>query len=107
MVDGISENTERKEYLSFSNNSLFTVPYVFVSNNKSDFSKGFESITNEKISFIDGYAIEALLKKYKANLKYDVVKNVTDGFKKLSNGDIDIFLVNQATAKYILKQKKI
>jgi PAS domain S-box-containing protein len=106
MVDGISENTERKEYLSFSNNSLFTVPYVFVSNNKSDFSKGFESITNEKISFIDGYAIEALLKKYKANLKYDVVKNVTDGFKKLSNGDIDIFLVNQATAKYILKQKK-
>ncbi len=106
MIDAMAEDADRNKYLNFTKNNLFSIPYVFVSNNKRNLSNGFEDIKNNKISFIDGYAIESTLKNDKPNIKYGVVQNVRDGFKKVSQGKIDIFLVNQASAQYMLNKKE-
>jgi len=106
MVSAMAKSKDREVYANFSKNSIFTIPYVFVSREKSDFSKGFDSIGNKKISFVDGYAIEDIIIKNRADLKYGIVESVSDGFEKLSNNKIDILLLNRATAQYMISKNK-
>ena len=106
MYSGIGEDIKRKKYLNFTKNSIFSTPYVFVSReeDKNDYLETFKVIKNKKVAVVKGYAIESILKEKKPGLPLLTVKNVKEGFWKVRDKEIDIFIVNAATAKYFINR---
>lgn len=107
MYSGIGENSERKQYLQFTKNPIFKSPYVFVSriDDKHDYLETFKTIKNKKIAVVKGYAIDATLQQEKPDLPLIHVKTVKEGFTKLRNKEIDVFIVNATTANYFINRK--
>lgn len=106
MYSGIGENKERKKYLNFSKNAIFKIPYVFVTkkNDKNDYLETFKVIKNKKVSVVENYTIHGILDDNYPNLPLDFVKNVEEGFDKVSKAETDIFIVNAGTAKYYINR---
>lgn len=107
MVSGISSNTKREEYLQFTRNVLFSVPYVFVSHNNNSFSNGFDSMGTQTLAFVKGYAIGEIIEKNHPALTIQTVSSIREGLIKLRNGKIDVLLLNQASAEYELVHKNL
>ncbi len=103
MFSAIGETKERKEYLDFTTQNLLTTPYVFVSRQGDDFIDGFKSISNKKIAVNQNSTIAGILKDNKPNVKLTQLKKTdANGFIKLQNGEIDIFVVNAIKARYYI-----
>ncbi|MCK5776067.1 MAG: transporter substrate-binding domain-containing protein, partial [Bacteroidales bacterium] len=100
MVSTMTITESRKEYLNFTQNTLFTIPYVFVTLAGENYSNGFDALKNKKLAVVKGYAIEGIIEKNYPNQDFHTAHNVQDGFLQLLNREIDVFLVNQATAEY-------
>lgn len=107
MYSGIGENQQRKQYLHFTKNNIFKTPYVFVTrvNDSHDYLEGFKVINNKKVAVVQGYTIHSILKQKLPKLPLLTVNNVKEGFDKVSNKKLDIFIVNAATAKYFINRK--
>jgi len=107
MYSGMGENPERKKYLNFTKNNIFKTPYVFVSraDDKNDYLETFKVIQNKKVAVVQGYTIHGILKENIPKLPLLTVNNIKEGFEKVSNKEIDIFIVNAATAKYFINRK--
>ena len=107
MYSGIGEQSEKLSYVNFSKNAIFKTPYVFVSRleDKNDYLETFQAIENKKIAVVDGYTIHGILKDKKPNIPILTVKNVEDGFEKVRDKTLDVFIVNAATAKYYINAK--
>lgn len=102
MVSAIGITDTRKEYLTFSKKPLFKVPYVLVSRQGEDYLDGFRDAQNKKIATIESSTIQEILSTQRKGVKYSLVKSVKDGFYALQQKDIDLFVVNIATAKYYI-----
>jgi polar amino acid transport system substrate-binding protein len=106
MYSGINQTIEKEKYMRFTHKSVYTTPYVFVTrlDDKSDYFNTFSSLENKKVAVVDGYSIHDILKKEKPNLSIIALKSTKDGFEKLQNKQIDVFIVNAATAKYYINR---
>jgi len=104
MASSMSTNSSRKKYLNFTTNRLFSIPYIFVTRNNDFYADGFNSLGNAKLALVKGYAIEEIVKKEYSSLKYETVSNIKEGFLKLLDKKIDVLLLNQATAEYLIKE---
>ena len=102
MVSAIGVTDKRKEYLTFSKNPLFKTPYVLVSRHGEDYLDGFVDASTKRVATIESSTIEEILHRQRKNVKFSVLKSVKDGFYALQNEDIDVFVVNAATAKYYI-----
>ncbi len=99
MFSAVGMTDERKKYLNFTSNNLLSVPYVFVSRKKENYSNGFKSIKDKKIAVNKGYAIEGLMAKHYSDVNLVLLEDSdNNGFDKLREGDIDIYVVNAAKA---------
>ncbi len=110
MFSGFGETTQRSKYLNYTKNKLYSTPYVFVGRQGEKYIDGLAYVSNEKIAVIKDYGIHGILKEKNPNLKLILMDTPQDGFEQLKNKDIDIFIVNAATAKYyinILGYKKL
>lgn len=107
MYSAIGENEDKKAYLNFTKNTIFKTPYVFVSrvDDKSDYLETFQAIKNKKVAVVDGYTIHGILKDKKPNISILTVKNLSEGFEKVRDKTLDIFIVNAATARYFINTK--
>jgi len=107
MYSAIGENEEQKKYVNFTKNVIFKTPYVLVSraNDKNDYLETFQAIENKKVAVVDNYTIHTILKDKKPNTSILTVKNLKEGFDKVRNKSLDIFIVNAATAKYFINTK--
>ncbi|MCD6190589.1 MAG: transporter substrate-binding domain-containing protein, partial [Sulfurimonas sp.] len=76
MVSSISINYTKKEDLNFTTNTLFSVPYVFVSHNNDYFADGFNSLNSAKLALVKGYAIEEIVQSEYPDLKFKTVSNI-------------------------------
>jgi len=104
MISTLTKTKSRMKYLNYTQNSLFTVPHVFVTHKGENYTNGFSALTNKKVAVVEGYAIEGILKSNHPNLNFITVHNIQDGFLQLLDKKIDIFLLNQATAEYTLNK---
>ena len=102
MFSGLGETKERKKYVDFTDEYLFSTPYVFVSRQGEDYINGFSDIKNKRISVIHDSTIEGILKKTYPNTKLISFKTELKSFEKLQNNEIDVFIVNAATARYYI-----
>ena len=105
MISALAKTEERSKYADFTKNVIFRVPNVFVARKKDDFSNGFADIKGKKIAVIANYAVESMVKHDKPKLSLEEVDNVVEGLKKLKDGEIDLFVLNLATAGYYLDQE--
>ncbi len=103
MYSGVGNTAERREYMNFPPTPIFTTNYVFISRQGEDYANGFAAIQGKKIAVVDGYTIHGIMKEHKPNISLTLLKATTDGFTQLLSNEIDVFLVNAATAKYFLK----
>ncbi|NPA65827.1 MAG: transporter substrate-binding domain-containing protein, partial [Epsilonproteobacteria bacterium] len=106
MISAMAETQERKKYVNFTKNSVFSIPYVIVSLKGKEYSDGFDSLQGKNVAFVSGYVIEDTLKKEAYDFKHHHVKNVFEGMQKLVSGEVDALLVNLATANYFLNQQE-
>ena len=103
MISVMSISESRKKFTNFTENTLFSIPYVFVSRNGDDFSQGFSSLKDVKVAVIKNYTIEEIIKEDFPEMPYQTVSNMKEGFSKLLDGKIDVFILNQASAQYHIK----
>ena len=61
-------------------------------------------VKNKKVALVDGYSIEAIIKDNRTDTDFYSVKTVKEGFDKVRNREIDIFIVNAATARYYINR---
>ncbi|XOB63097.1 transporter substrate-binding domain-containing protein [Campylobacterota bacterium DY0563] len=106
MFSGVNETKEKKEYMNFTKKNIFEAPYVLVVRNsdKTDYFKKLNEISNKKISVVNNYAIQNILKEaYPESIIY-ASKNTKTAFKNIQEGKYDILVVNAATAKYYINR---
>jgi len=103
MYSAVGITKERKKTMNFTNHSLLTSPYIFVSRKNENFINGFEDLQDKKIAVNANSTIYSILKENKPNIKLELL-NKTDenGFVKLRNNEIDVYVVNAAKAKYYI-----
>jgi serine phosphatase RsbU (regulator of sigma subunit)/ABC-type amino acid transport substrate-binding protein len=106
MISAMAETSERKKYVNFTQNSVFSIPYVVVGLKGVDYSSGFDALKGKKLAFVGGYVIEETLKEKHKDLEYTEVTNVVEGLDKILKGEIDALLINLATANYFLRQRE-
>ena len=104
MISAMSISQSRNEFSNFTKNTLFSIPYIFISRNGDNFSQGFSSIQEVKVAVIKSYAIEEIIKEDYPDLAYKNVSSLKEGFLQLIDGKIDVFILNQASAQYHMKR---
>jgi len=106
MYSGVGITDERKTYMNFTEKNIFSTPYVFVSRHGEDYLEGFNDLENRKIAVVDGYTIHGIMTESQPETPLVLLKNAQEGFDKLLDNEIDIFLVNTVTAKFFTGQEK-
>ena len=102
MLSDIGETKERKKYLNFTSNSLYSAPFVFVVRENESYLNGFDDTKDKKIAVYENSTIHGILKDKKSDLKINFIKNDQDGFDAIQNKKYDVFIVNSTTAKYYI-----
>ena len=103
MYSAVGITKEREETMNFTNNSLLTTPFVFVSRKNENFTNGFKDLKDKKIAVNENSTIHGILKENKPNIKLLQLKKIDEnGFIKLQKKEIDIYVVNATKAKYYI-----
>jgi len=104
MYSAVGITDERKTYMNFTKESLFSAPYVFVTRKGEDYFNGFDKIQGKIISVNTNSTIQGIIEKDRPNLKLRLLKiEDEDGFIMLEKEKIDIYVVNAVKAEYYLK----
>jgi len=108
MYSAVGVTEERKSYMNFSEKTLFSTPYVFVSRQEENFVDGFKRFEAEpvtqKLAVVGNYTIHGIMQKNKADISLVLLNGTEEGFDKLLSKEIDVFLVNTVTAKYFINK---
>lgn len=107
MFSGVNISKNLDPYMKYTSNSIYSAPYVFVAreSDKSEYFDGFDAVIDKKVGVVGGYYIDTLLKENNHNIKYQTVKNVKEGFEKVQKSELDVMIVNLATAKYFINHE--
>lgn len=100
MLSGLGETTERKQFLNFTNNTLYSTPFVFVSRDGEDYPTGFADAKGKKIGVLVDSTIHGIMDERMPDINLINVANPEEGFERLSKGKLDILLINADTANY-------
>jgi len=106
MYSGINQTDEKSTYMQFTKKSIYKTPYVFVTraNDNSDYFETFDALKNKRVAVVEDYSIHDTLKKEQPLLPLLTVKSTKEGFEKIKNNSMDVFVVNAATAKYYINR---
>ena len=101
MYSAINESEEILKYMDFTTRNLFDIPFAFVTraDDKSDYFNVFDALEGKTIAVVEGYPIEDMIRDERPDIELITVKNMTEGFEKLRNGEIDVFCEDIVTAK--------
>lgn len=99
-----AKTPEREKYLNFTSTYL-ALPYVMVTTMEKPFTENTALLKGEKIGVVKGYEIAERLKKIYPNLTVVEVKSISDGLKKVENGQLYGYIDNLVvTTSYIQKE---
>jgi len=107
MYSAVIPNTQRENYMNFSHKDIYRYKSVFVikKSNELNFKNIPQDLKELKIGLVKGNALGTLLKTEYPELNYYDLSTTHDGFTKLQNEEIDLFCVNEITAKYFINKK--
>ncbi|MBT8440216.1 MAG: transporter substrate-binding domain-containing protein [Gammaproteobacteria bacterium] len=107
MFSAITVSDERKNYLNFTQQDIYTYPAALITqfddkNVYLDFEKDFES---KKIGIVKDSGLGKYIEETKPDYHYVYVDSTQDGFTRLADKEIDFFAINTVTAKYFIEKK--
>jgi len=107
MYSAVIETDDRKKYMDFTSKNIFKYYGCLVVRNNSDIKikNVAEDLKGKKIGITKGNALSQFMKQKYPNFDYIEVSSTQDGFKKLKQKLIDVYVVNIVTANYYIKNK--
>lgn len=99
-----AKTPDREKYLDFTS-AYLTLPYVMVTTMEKPFSENIALLKGEKIGVVKGYEIVNRLKFNYPALDIVEVESISDGLKKIENGEIYGYIDNlMVVSSYIQKE---
>lgn len=106
LVTSTARSSEREKFL------IFTAPYTYMdyvafvrSDQNTDFFE--HDLVNMKTAVIRNYAAQDILGEKYPDISLILVNNVEDGFIKLKNSEVDVFIASTGQAFRVVNDKNI
>jgi len=93
------ETKERKKYMNFTT-PYFFIPLIIVTKPNVTFVDNLTILKGKKIGIVKGYAFNEIFRKKYPELNIVDVKNVDDGLKRVSSGELFGFIGTIASVGY-------
>ncbi|MFP4485665.1 MAG: transporter substrate-binding domain-containing protein [Campylobacterales bacterium] len=97
------QTPSRLEYMDFTE-PYVSFPFVIATKNDKLFVENIESILDEKLSIVEGYAYAEILKNRYPNLEWVYVKNIDEGLRKVQDGEVYGYIGALATVAYNIQK---
>ena len=107
MYSAVLETKDRKTYMDFTKKYIFKYfgGLVVRKNDNQKYIDFKKDLVGKKIGLTKGNALGTYMRRKYPNLNYIDVTSTSDGFKKLRDHNIDIFVVNIVTGQYYINNK--
>ncbi|MGL4368144.1 MAG: ATP-binding protein, partial [Spirochaetota bacterium] len=105
IVPVIVDTPERRNFAYFTKPFL-DIPVVIITSRRIKGTLSLDDLKGKKVAVVSGYATQKYLESRSQN-RFTIipVKNVQDGLRDLSFGDIDAFVENLAVAAYYIDKE--
>ena len=100
----IAQNTQRAEYINFTK-AYLSFPTVIMTRNDIDYIDGVKGLKNLRVGVSDGYATHEYLQNNHPEIPLIPSKTSVEGLSALSQGRIDAFVTDLASASHIIKDR--
>ncbi len=97
---------DQGKYLDFSK-SYLEIPSVIITRDADHSIQGVNDLHGKTVAFIPGTGVRSYLRNHQVKMRLVEVPSVSAAFKMVSLGHIDAFIVNLATASYMIDRLKI
>jgi len=107
MFSAITINSERKKYLNFSSNDIYTYPATLLTtfDDETVYLDITKDCVDKKIGIVASSGLGKYIKINNPELNFVEVNSTKEGFDLLGNKEIDLFAINAVTAKYYIEKK--
>jgi len=100
----VAKNPQREKYVNFTQPYL-SFPMVIVTTKDVNYIDGVNGMKSMHVSAVEGYATHDYLVANHPEIKLHLVKNSAEGLEAVSQGKVDAFVDNIATATSIIQTK--
>lgn len=101
MYSAIAETPEKKTFLNFSK-PYFSTPIVIFSKIDRQIYRDMKQLRGRKIAVVEGYYAEERLREESVGSHLLLVRSMQEGFNKLRNGEVDVYLEGLLPGTYFL-----
>lgn len=107
MYSAIPYSSDRAKYMDFTSNDIFHYNACFIkrSSDETTYANLQEELTQKTIAIVKSSALGNSVKEKYPQANYIELDKTADGFKELQSGQIDLFVINSATADYVINTK--
>ncbi len=107
MFSAITVNSEREEYLSFTQKDIYSYPAVFVTlfDDEKVYLDVGSDLKGKRVGVVRGSGLGDYIRKTYPGLEYVDITATDEGFGSILKGEIDVFAINAVTAKYYIEKK--
>ncbi len=103
ILPNLAINDERKEIMGFTNFSLVNFQMSLGVNKQSNI-KTLDDLKNKKVSLVENYFLENILKKEYPNIKLYKTKNTEEAIEAVASNKVDAVIHNLSTIEYFINK---
>jgi len=100
----VVKNPQRQKYVNFTRPYL-SFPMVIITLDDVGYIDGIKDLKNMRVSVVKGYATHEYFKANYPNIKLHTVKTSEEGLEAVSQGKVNAFVDNIATATNIIQKR--
>jgi len=100
----VAKNPQREKFVNFTRPYL-SFPMVIVTTDEVNYIDGIKGMQSMHVSVVQGYATHDYLVANHPDIKLHLVKTSAEGLQAVSQGKVDAYVDNIATATHIIQTK--
>jgi len=100
----VAKNPQREKYLNFTQPYL-SFPMVIITTHDVNYVDGIKGLSSMRVSVVKGYATHEYLTANHPDITLHIVKTSEEGLNAVSQGKVDAFVDNIATATNIIQAR--
>jgi len=100
----VAKNALRQQYVNFTRPYL-SFPMVIITTNEVNYIDGIKDLKNLHVSVVKGYATHEYFKSNHPEIKLHIVKTSEEGLEAVSQGKVNAYVDNIATATTIIQTR--
>lgn len=102
IIDGLTKDSVRSQLMDFSE-IFIQGDIAFITREDINFIKDFSEVVSKRIATVKGYVTQSYLQENHPDLDMTLFKTIEEGLKALSNGEVDVFIIDVPTFDYHAK----